>query len=70
MITSCRSVSNSINNLFLVVGESDQEQVYAQTQGTNFTQLFSTKYCFASLSESDELDHTLDYKVQIIGRPF
>jgi hypothetical protein len=27
---------------FLLVGESDQEQVYAQTQKTNFTQLFST----------------------------
>jgi hypothetical protein len=26
---------------FFVVGESDQEQVYAQTQGTNFSQLFS-----------------------------
>jgi hypothetical protein len=28
---------------FLLVGESDQEQVYAQTQGTNFTQLFSSR---------------------------
>jgi hypothetical protein len=28
---------------FLLVGESDQEQVYAQTQGTNFTQLFSSE---------------------------
>jgi hypothetical protein len=26
---------------FLVVGESDQEQAYPQTQGTNFTQLAS-----------------------------
>jgi hypothetical protein len=27
---------------FLLVGKPDQEQAYAQTQGTNFTQLFST----------------------------
>jgi hypothetical protein len=27
---------------FLLVGKPDQEEAYAQTQGTNFTQLFST----------------------------
>ena len=36
---------------FLVVGESDQKQVYAQTKGTNFTHFFSTSKDFVQCQD-------------------
>ena len=49
MITSLIATLVTVSIIsFLVVGESDQEQVNAQTQGTNFTQLFSTSEEFKS----------------------
>jgi hypothetical protein len=43
MITSLVVILVTVSvNSFLLVGKPDQEQAHAQTQGTNFTQLFST----------------------------
>jgi formate hydrogenlyase subunit 3/multisubunit Na+/H+ antiporter MnhD subunit len=43
MVTSLVVVFETVSIIsFLLVGKTDQEQAYAQTQAINFTQLFST----------------------------